>query len=794
MTPNGHLGITGSRGRGRADTALRAAAAAFVALVMAIAAEVPAQQEPSPAAQPSARERSRGIEEVVITAQKREETLQEAALSVSALGTAEIERFGVSNTENIGDYIPGIQVHRNGNGTATQIYSRGMGTADSQHPANGSRVALYVDGVYIGNQQGALFDLIDLERLEVLRGPQGTLYGRNTIGGAINILSAKPTSELGGKGKIVWGQDKQLEGHASVNVPLIPETLLARIAVSRVYRDVLYSNRVPGVRGMNDKDGIGFRGALRWLPTEDVTIDYVFQLDETDVTGQPVWVSTVAMDPGTGAACGFGNVVACYLQAFGLDIRQRIGDRADPLYANERTFVDTLSRLHAATVTWDVNENLTLKSISGWRKLRMGLIGDLDGTELQLFQSNAHVWQRTFMEELQAVGTALDGRLDYAVGGTWFEEEFDNVGRTLNLPFLAPGTTAVCNICGFLNLNRDETYVGDNYAWGIYSQLSLHATEKLTLTAGLRYTKERKEAVRSLRNFAPSTTVFFADQKRDARFDNWSPMMRISYDWTESLMTYLTWVRGYQAGGFNARVPTPPGGAPPSVLEAFLAPYEDENVYSWEAGLKSQWLDDRLQINLSGYYNDVKDQQQATFIPGGGTATIVQNAGRSRVRGFEVEVRARPIDNLDVVVNHAWVHASISEFEDLATGLDIARTREFAFTPKRSWSANVQYVFPTFGVGTPVVSVGFSRIGKMGFLGLKSQNALIGADHYTLYNLRVAVEDVMGREGLWVALVGTNLGDRVYRRNGIDFGSFLGWSQNSYGDPRLFRVEAGFEF
>jgi iron complex outermembrane receptor protein len=336
--------------------------------------------------------------------------------------------------------------------------------------------------------------------------------------------------------------------------------------------------------------------------------------------------------------------------------------------------------------------------------------------------------------------------------------------------------------------------VGDNYAWGIYSQLSLHATEKLTLTAGLRYTKERKEAVRSLRNFAPSTTVFFADQKRDARFDNWSPMMRISYDWTESLMTYLTWVRGYQAGGFNARVPTPPGGAPPSVLEAFLAPYEDENVYSWEAGLKSQWLDDRLQINLSGYYNDVKDQQQATFIPGGGTATIVQNAGRSRVRGFEVEVRARPIDNLDVVVNHAWVHASISEFEDLATGLDIARTREFAFTPKRSWSANVQYVFPTFGVGTPVVSVGFSRIGKMGFLGLKSQNALIGADHYTLYNLRVAVEDVMGREGLWVALVGTNLGDRVYRRNGIDFGSFLGWSQNSYGDPRLFRVEAGFEF
>jgi iron complex outermembrane receptor protein len=199
-------------------------------------------------------------------------------------------------------------------------------------------------------------------------------------------------------------------------------------------------------------------------------------------------------------------------------------------------------------------------------------------------------------------------------------------------------------------------------------------------------------------------------------------------------------------------------------------------------------------VNLSGYYNDVKDQQQATFIPGGGTATIVQNAGRSRVRGFEVELRARPIDNLDVVVNHAWVHASISEFEDLATGLDIARTRDIAFTPKRTWSGNVQYVLPTFDFGTPVVSAGFSRVGKMGFLGLKSQNELIGADHYTLYHMRIALEDVMGREGLWVAIVGSNLGDRVYRRNGIDFGSFLGWSQNSYGDPRLFRIEAGFEF
>jgi iron complex outermembrane receptor protein len=729
---------------------------AFIAapLVVALAWVAPAGAQDAP----------KGIDAIRVTAQKREENLQEVPLALNAYGEQDMERFVINRTEDISKYSPGLNiVVGTGGNSRGQPYIRGLGQTDF-FPGLSSRVGLYIDGMYLGNQTGMLGSLVDLERIEVLRGPQGTLYGRNTIGGAINLISKKPSPEPSAKLQLRAGDYNYLEGRGSINVPLLSETLFARISFQRAARDGFDRNSAPGA-GTQDTENLnrmGLRAALRWLISDRLTADYVFQrtrLDEAD-SGERI----TATFPGA-------------RQAF---LNTRISERGDTFYQGyaepngDRAQNDLATWFHSLIFTYDVSDTLQLKSTSGWRKTKITTMSDLDGSEANFFATQSHQKQRQFYQEVQAVGTLADGFIDYAVGGTWFEEEYQ--------------TEQTNWILGASSPSQFRDVPGDNYSWGAYTQVNAHVTERLTLTGGVRYSKEKKKSSYVVLSMGMLTPEFgFKD-----RFDNWSPLARASYEWTEDFMTYVQWSRGYQAGGFPAR--------PPANL-ALIQPFDAEKLNAWEAGLKSSWLDQRLIINVAGYYYDYEDQQVQAFdaVQGG---TVITNAGKSRVRGAEVELRAAPIEGLDIILNHAWNYNDFSEFKD--SGVDVTRERAPTQSPHRTFSGNVQYSFPPAEFGEVVVSAGFRRVGTnrlgedratanstAGQLQDAQASDAIKAGHYTVYDARLQVNDFLGRDGLWMAVAGENLGDRVYRTTGISGFDGLGWVLNKYGPPRMWWVEVG---
>ncbi len=720
------------------------------------------------AQQPS--EPRRGIESIVVTAQKREENLQEVPLAISAYGERDLERLLVNRTEDIAKYTPGLNiVVGTGGNSRGQPFVRGLGQTDF-FPGLSSRVGMYIDGMYLGNQTGMLGSLVELERVEVLRGPQGTLYGRNTIGGAINLISKKPSANPGARLQVNVGDYNYMETRGSINVPLLSETLFARIAFQRAVRDGFDRNYAAGsgTRDTEDLNRMGLRTSLRWTPTDDLTVDYVFErtrLDEND-SGERI--------------SGTFPISNAERLAF---FNTRISERGDPFYqgraeANgDNATNDLATWFNGVTITYDVSETLQLKSTTGWRKMRITTMSDLDGTERNIFATQSHQKHRQLYQELQAVGELADGFLDYVIGGTWFEEEYD---------------TEQTNYI-FGNRSQFRDVPGDAYAWGAYSQMNAHVTEKLTLTAGLRYTKEKKESSYVVLSGGALTPRFgFED-----RFDSWSPLARAAYQWTEDFMTYAQWSRGYQAGGFPAR--------PPTNLD-LIKPFDEEKLSAWEAGAKSSWADGRLQINVAGFYYDYDDQQVQTFdaLAGG---TIIDNAGKSRVRGAEVELRAVPIPGLDIMLGHALLYSDFSEFKD--GGVDIKDFRAPTQAPTRTFSGNVQYSLPPLsGLGEVVISAGFRRVGKNRIGGNRTPQGVefdpsdprlqdaqasdaVEADHYTVYDARVQVNNLMGRDGLWLAVAGENLGDRVYKSTGISGFDGLGYVLNKYGPPRMWWVEVG---
>jgi iron complex outermembrane receptor protein len=772
------------------------------------------QAEPQPA--PTGRQRTVGIEAITVTAEKRETLLQETPIAITAFTTSDIEAFGFEQTDDIGYFTPGIQA----DASTTQhgqvsFFGRGVGSADN-HAMVEQSMGLYIDGAYSGTGNASLFSLMDVERIEVLRGPQGTLFGRNTIGGAINVISIKPQAGFGAKAKLALGTYHKRELSGTLNVPILGQELLGRFSFARILRDDFYENDGAG-EDLDDRNRWAARSALRWLPTEELTVDWVFDWTDTDEHNNQ-WISSApfgfSISP-TGVATKSQSVDQLFALGVGLGFLPPF-PASDPRSRGFSAYLDNEpgdafedggeqrydTKNNALTIAWDATDHLQLKAIGGWRKYRIGRENDGDGSPWRLFEGGQHTKHRNFLAELQAIGDVGDGRLNYTLGVNWFEQEASDEGWSdlfLDLFPLVNASSAV-----------GTDY--DAYALGYYGQGTLAITEKLDLTAGLRYTAERKSVsyvscARDLfRKSGPATRNFQTCVARnsavktpaaiaadiitddhikaagvplDTRFDSWTPMVKASYDWTDELMTYLTWAKGYRSGGYGNRIAT----------ISSAEPFKDETVYSWEAGFKSQFWDNRVQLNVAGYYNQYEDQQVTTFIPGAGIATFIQNAGNSRIRGYEIDVLTQPIEGLRIYLTHGWVEVDYIEFgnpdlKDIkAKGIHV---------PKRKYAGFVEYTFPTQAWGTLSVNGSFVREGPKEWLDNKVQNLTTRSNRYTRYDAQVRLDDVLGYQGLSLAVVGSNLTDKVYKCcQGIDFGLYQG---GGFGDPREVWVEIGYEF
>ena len=655
------------------------------------------------------------LEEITVTARKREEGLQDTPIAVSAFTGANLEARGIEKLNGIMQITPNVSFYTHasngGSNNNATLFIRGVGQSDFV-PTTDPGVGIYVDGVYLARSQGAILDLIDVERIEVLRGPQGTLFGRNSVGGAITIHTQKPHHELKGKLKTKVGSDDRLNILGSINVPLT-DTLFGSLSLASFNQDGYVVSTTTG-QDFGDDETLSGRAALRWIPSDALEVNVSFDYSQDRENGPPRvfnGVEIIAPDPAN--PMDVGNDVFFWNVFLGANI---LGvNNCDATFANPAgTASDCLNNNNPAapigensadltgffisdvlggsiTVDWSPSKNLDIKSITAYRKLDSHFSYDFDLTSVSAFGSLEDRYkQEQISQEIQLLGTALNDRLKWILGFYYFKESGvnDNPVDFVTISGLSGG--------GFEN----DSTAG-------FGQVTWDFTDKLHLTAGLRYTVDNKkfsaagrqqiigpnQNLQLLIGFVPALPVI-AQGNYEVDADAFTPMFNIAYDINEELLTYVTYSEGFKSGGFQQRIAGPVGFAPT---------FEPEFLTSVELGLKYANADNDLVVNMAAFISDYEDIQIEVFR---GIAPIRENAGNAEVKGFELEARWSPaetwffegalgyldheIDKLDPAVTDTFVGAKFAYVPDWTASAAILKEINLGkwgtIVPRIDWS------------------------------------------------------------------------------------------------------------
>ncbi|HQY70407.1 MAG TPA: TonB-dependent receptor [Pseudomonadales bacterium] len=746
--------------------------------------------------------RASALEEVVVTAQRREESLQDTPISITAFTPDRIADLGIHNVTDIGEFAPNISIAKQpGSNVSLAIYIRGVGSAESS-VVNDPKVGVYVDGVYVSKAVGGVFDVVDLERVEVLRGPQGTLFGRNTTGGAVNITTKKPTGEFGLKANGTLGNyDTQRYG---LRMDL-PEyyNVAANLSVNHFQTDGWADNRYDGA-GISSlqsdiedtvasEDNWAYRLALRWTPLDSVTVDYAF--DRTDNEGVPspfqlTGVRTELFNGFTRRPFPFATLGGSLYQQMAAQVGDP-DDRKKNLTLDNSTLEWTDIDGHTVNAAWEVNDALTLKYIFGYRYTDNGNTGsDTDGGTYyarDLFYgvlqgnngeilspgfsgvtSKNHVDAKT--HELQFIGNLFDERLFYTGGLYYFDEttQQDNP-QTFSLPIalVAPRSPALpplyqalgfgCAppapaglLCGSQRLPFpasdpgipgfvDFRYGQESESWAAYAQFTYEVTESFDFTAGIRYTEDDKDAWLENDNIDTDPVAPGTQTARLQADDQWD---NISYvvSGNYSITDDVSVYLKYSTG-YNA------GGfsARATTVSGFEAPYDEEEVEVWELGLKSEWLDNRVRLNAAVFTNDYTDMQIAQFEAGAGGASSRQvNAGAATYEGFELEFVVVPVEGLTLDANYGYLDTEFDEYMQLNPATNrlenISDIAVATYAPENTWNAGAQYDFAPFSFGALSARLDVTYRDSLVFHPFL--NDLTAADDYTLVNGRISLNDI----------------------------------------------------
>lgn len=778
-------------GKYRRDAVAAMIATAGLTWQVAAAQDAPATAES---------DRATAIQEVTVTAQKREENLQDTPIAISAFSAEDLEVHKASNFMDIAAYTPNFTaVNTTGSNNNVAASIRGI---FSQEPALAQepKVGFYLDGVYLAKNSGAIFDLADLERIEVLRGPQGTLYGKNTTGGAINLISAKPTGEFGIKQGITFGNLGRFTSRTNLDLPKVGG-VSAKLSFLTTKRDGTATNEsaFTGVRELDDEDTQAYRVALRWQPSDELTADYSFDRTEASSTPKPPQLSyanpayanalvVTSFDPFTISPT---NPFQQLLDAGVVSPDRRIEHfNLDAMQPEDVTVSG-----HNLTLAYELGPT-ELRSITGYREYRSdaepGLRGaeDFDGGawDVPIFHlgppasNGIRKRQHQFSQELQVIGSALSDRLTYVGGLYYFSEggaEFSNQWDALL--YLPAGTIPGLDFDGLYPQSLilggppnglGEFYSVKNRSRAAYTQVSYAPAKfdgKLTLSGGLRYTEDERSAT-----LLDATPQYGASKS----WSNVSPTVTAQYQINDTLSVYGKIASGYNAGNFAVRA---------STQEAFGIPVDEENLIDYEIGMKSDWLDRRLRVNAAAFVYKYDDLQVSDFQAG---STILVNAGKATVSGLELEITAIPVEGLTASLAYGYTDFEYDEF--VVGGVDLADTAVPSFAPDQTASASLEYVFAHFPVGQLSMRADASYSASYTF---ETFSTLYDkASERTLVDARIALKQLpVGGGDLEVALWGKNLTNESYREFGVDFGA-LGFAVNTWGDPRMYGMDLLYKF
>ena len=709
------------------------------------------------------------LEEVFVTAQKRAEDLQQVPIALTALTATQLESRGIANVYDLASLSPNLQISRaTANTTGAQIAIRGsvqINPALTWEPT----VGMYLDGVYIGKTQGSVFDVVDLERIEVMRGPQGTLYGRNTLAGAINFITPKPSGEFSGKAELRVGNYAARVVKASLD---LPRSGIASVALGgRIERRDGTVETTPGssVDELNTRDNEAARLAVLLSFSDAFEADYRFDYSHADQ--MPLHSQLYR---------------ALIPELSGYVSREREGSAS----IDGATFERMRILGHALTLSWELDSNNTLKSISARRDMQWDDGLDLDGSPLPVAYTSRLSDYRQTSQELQLVG-ARD-RWKY-VGGLYY---FEDDGFTDNPQTFFFGT-----------FNFDSRYGFTTEAWSGFGQVDFAATEALTLTAGVRFNREKKSIERRLGvNFEPGTpflTLVPDATTADETFSSTTPLLIAAYRFGDALNVYAKYAEGFKSGGFNGEYgvadPTPAGVA--ANVRETQTPFKPEQQQSVELGAKSTFLAGRAQLNVAVFENRTEDLQLSIFTGHGAAASVVRNAGRSNVRGVEVEGVYRPTQSIRLQFGYGYLDPEYDEYLD--AGIDVAHNRAFVHAPEHTFNVTLDARLAQMSWGTVGALLDYAYTDS--FYTYPYQFASSGPQYNPaaqiagdtrvkamgILNARLALSELRwaGLSGE-VALVGRNLTNVDEPANFIDFGPSLGSLTDAYFiEPRMVWIE-----
>ena len=696
------------------------------------------------------------VGDVIVTARRRDEQLKDVPVAVSALSAERLEQSGADDITALQQQTPNatVQIARGSNSTLIS-FIRGVGQQD---PLWGFEpgVGLYIDDVYVARPQGAVLDIFDIQRIEVLRGPQGTLYGRNTIGGAIKYVTKKLSDDPTFLGRATFGAYNEHNFLLSGSVPL-GDTFAVGGAVATYNHDGYGQNLNTGV-DQYDKDVTAYRASAEWTPNDQLFVRLAYDRVEDDSNPRH---GHREVNSTTG---GFTPPPSVYDTYAGVTGEQKVVTEGVSLTGEYR-----------------LNDTVTFKSITAYRSGDTATVIDFDGTPLPTLDVPAVYSDDQFSQELQLLFT---GDRWSGVAGLFYLDgtssgAFDTIAGNLGLAIAASGSV-------------------DTKSYSAFADFSYDITDRLHASLGGRYTRDDKDATVFRAFYLGATRTpglggtprpIFATRTNYAAsdtFEKFTPRASLSYDFSDAITGYASVGQGFKSGGWDMRG------------DAFLVPqtvngYQPETVTTYELGLKGSLLDRRLTFASAAFYSDYKDQQittqQVATLPATGIASVVDNAGASTIYGFELEGAAYLNDDITANFSVGYLHNEFDKFVTLVTGtpVDISGTRKPQNSPE--WSAYYGMTFHSDDILGGTLNVTPSLSYRSSYHLFDAPDPVLDQKGYVLAD--VAVIWKAPNTHYEVGLFGRNLTGEEYKVGGYNFAgaTFNNSITGFYGPPRTYSVQ-----
>lgn len=714
------------------------------------------------------------LEEIVVTARKREESLQDLGMAISALDGDDLEIRFDSDLQSLQNAAPNLIISdiQQGPGSPAAISIRGIGTTDVEKNFDPT-VGVVVDGVFIGVNSGAMLKAIDLESVEILRGPQGTLFGRNSIGGVINVTRKRPSYD-GINGSVRGGLgnhgDQQLEGYINLGVN---EHLAFRLGAAKRESDGWFKN-VTLDRDVGDSDYTVISPSVLWSPADGVEIYYRY--DKTEQEQDANTLHNLAQPDQIFCALYGQCAQGLHTPQSGSDYKVLQND--DPPY---QTYFDT--ETHIVNASWDINDQYSVDLVYGHFETDEEVYQDWDATPLTLYHTDRPAqWDQDSVEiRFNFAGE----RLSYTAGAYYWESDY-GIDLTSYIGFGAilgvPGAGFDDNVV----FPVFQTVSQSTESYAVFVEADYELNDRWTLTLGGRYTDDDKESS-VIDPLTPELAIKGnPDNPFSESWNEFTPKVGVRYRASEDLMFYGLYSKGFRAGGFNGR----PGGG--EYLSA-ATPYDPETVDNFEVGMKSEWLDGRLRANVSAFVMNYKDKQEEQSVPvsgGTGQQTLVVNAAEASIQGLEVDFSWLVNAYFTLEGNLGLLDSEYDKLEDPALSLDLSYL-DLRRAPKLTAAVVPILTFP-LGSGQIIARAALRYVDDMELTFLNSPQSAVDAHSVLDASVTWAIAD------LKISLWGLNLTEDDSWTQAYDVGTnpaFAGlWTYSAIRPPRTYGAVVSYDF